>query len=104
MTTVITSTGETGESMFDSRFGRCNYFCLINEETKEFKFIKNDLSNPQSGAGTKAVEKMAELGIKKIISGDFGPKAKNLLEKFNIQMVIIPDEKQTINNIINSLK
>jgi len=104
MTTAITSTGNSTEATFDSRFGRCNYFCLLNENNKGVSFIKNEQTNAQSGAGTKVVEKMAELNVKKIISGDFGPKAKKLLEKFNIQMIIIEDEKQKINDIINTLK
>lgn len=104
MTTAITSTGNSTEATFDSRFGRCNYFCLLDENNKEVSFIKNEQTHAQSGAGTKVVEKMAELNVKKIISGDFGPKAKKLLEKFNIQMIIIEDEKQKINDIINTLK
>ncbi len=34
---------------------------------------------------------MFELKANKVISGDFGPKAKELLEKLNIQMVAIQD-------------
>jgi predicted Fe-Mo cluster-binding NifX family protein len=46
---------------------------------------------------------MVELGVKKIISGDFGPNAKNLLNKFQIQMVVIQDDNNTVQDIINSL-
>ena len=46
---------------------------------------------------------MIELGVNKIISGDFGPKAKEMLEKFNIQMVIIEDDSQTIQTIIDKI-
>ncbi len=46
-------------------------------------------STTSQGAGGKVVETAIELGVTKVISGDFGPKAKDLLEKFNIQMVIL---------------
>jgi predicted Fe-Mo cluster-binding NifX family protein len=103
MKTVITSTGNELSSRLDLRFGRAKYFCLYDEDTKQTKFYENEQSDARSGAGTKAAEKMVELGAKKIISGDFGPNAKNLLNKFQIQMVVIPDDNNTIQDIINSL-
>jgi predicted Fe-Mo cluster-binding NifX family protein len=52
----------------------------------------------------KVVEKAIDLGAGKVISGDFGPRARDLLERFHIQMVILPDDKQTIGQIIERLK
>ena len=103
MITVITATGKDIESKFDLRFGRASYFCIFNEDTKEVNFVENEYKDAQGGAGTKASEKMIELGVNKIISGDFGPKAKELLEKFNIQMVITQDNNNSIQDIINQL-
>ncbi len=103
MKTIITSTGDQLNSIFDLRFGRAGWFCLFDEETKKVQFFENESVNAASGAGTKAVEKVAELGVKKIISGDFGPKAKELLEKFDIQMVILKDDNNTVQNIIDNL-
>jgi len=104
MKTVITSTGNQASSPFDLRFGRAKYFCLYDEDAKETKFYQNPNTAANSGAGVKTAEKMVELGAQKVISGDFGPKAKDLLERFNIQMVILPDDKRTVQEIINSLQ
>ena len=104
MKTVITSSGNTIESQFDKRFGRAAWFCIYDESSKEISFAPNEQVNANNGAGTKAAEKMVELGIKKVISGDFGPKAKDLLEKFNIQMVVIQDDDSTVQNIIQKIK
>jgi predicted Fe-Mo cluster-binding NifX family protein len=104
MRTVITSSGDNLSDRFDLRFGRAGWFCLLDEETGETSFIKNEYENAQGGAGTKAAEKMVELGVKKVISGDFGPKAKSLLEKFSIQMVILPDQEKSIEEIIKQIK
>ena len=103
MKTVITSKGNNQKSLFDLRFGRAGWFCVIDDESDHTSFIENDQAEATGGAGVKAAEKMVELGVQKVISGDFGPKAKDLLEKFNIQMVIIDDDNQTIKKIISRL-
>lgn len=104
MKTVITATENNIEAAFDLRFGRCAWFCIFDEDTKEPQFVENQNKNAQGGAGTKTAEKMIELGVSKVISGDFGPKAKDLLNKFKIQMVILKDNKKTIQEIIHSIQ
>ena len=104
MKTIITSTGNKLSSQFDLRFGRAKYFCLYDEDTGKTEFYENEQAYAQGGAGIKSAEKMVELGAKKIISGDFGPNAKNLLDKFKIQMVVIQNDNTTIQDIINNLK
>ncbi|WP_372645523.1 NifB/NifX family molybdenum-iron cluster-binding protein [Ancylomarina sp.] len=100
--TVITSLGNELTSQFDKRFGRAEWFCVFDSETKGSSFIKNDFADSNHGAGTKAAELMVELKADKIISGDFGPKAKELLEKLNIQMVVIQDST-SIQNIVERI-
>ena len=89
--TVITSSGNELASQFDKRFGRADWFCVFDSKTKESTFVKNKFVNSNHGAGTQAAELMVELKANRIISGDFGPKAKELLEKLDIQMIIIQD-------------
>jgi predicted Fe-Mo cluster-binding NifX family protein len=104
MKTVISSTGNNLDSGFDLRFGRAGWFCLLDEETGETSFYENESNEASHGAGTKAVEKVVELGAAKVISGDFGPKAKELLEKFKIQMVLLSDDSKCIADIIDRIK
>ena len=104
MKTIISSTGNSLKSPFDLRFGRAGWFCLLDEETGKTSFIENEHRDASHGAGTRVVEKVVDLGVTKVISGDFGPKAKELLDKFNIQMVIIPDESNTVADIIDKIK
>lgn len=100
--TVITAEGNDINSTFDLRFGRAGWFCILDNDSKEVTFIENEYADANHGAGTKVAEKMIELKVTKAISGDFGPKAKELLEKFNIQMVII-QENQLVKSIIDKL-
>lgn len=103
MKVLISSKGNETTDYFDQRFGRAKYFCIYDTDTKQTEFTKNENAEAQGGAGTKTSEKVIELGVKKVISGDFGPKAKQLLDKFNIQMVIISDADTTVQHIIDSL-
>jgi len=77
---------------------------LLDKETGKTSFHKNEYQEAPHGAGTRAAEKVIELGASKVISGDFGPKAKELLEKFNVQMVIFPDDTNTIHEIVEKIK
>ena len=104
MKTIISSTGSLPDSGFDLRFGRAAWFCLLDEETGETSFHENEHRDAFHGAGTRVVEKVVELGANRVISGDFGPKAKELLEKFNIQMVLLSDDSRSIADIIKSIK
>lgn len=104
MKTVITSTGNQVTSAFDQRFGRAAWFCLLDDETGKTRFIKNEFEEAAQGAGRKVVEKLAGLGASKVISGDFGPKAKELLDQLNVQMVIISEDSLTVADIIGKIK
>ncbi len=101
---MITSAGNQTDSAFDQRFGRAAWFCLLDEETGQTSFIRNEFADAAQGAGRKVVEKVAGMGINRVISGDFGPKAKELLEQLNIQMVILNDQATTVADILKKIK
>jgi len=103
MKTLISSTGNSLDAPFDLRFGRAAWFCLLDEESGEISFYENPYKHENQGAGGKVVEHAMELGVSKVISGDFGPKARDLLDRFNVQMVILTDHKQGIKDIVKTL-
>ncbi len=101
--TVITSSGNTIGAQFDRRFGRAAWFCIYDESTGEYDFCENEYLDAGFGAGIKIAGKVVEWNATKVISGDFGPKAKDLLDKFEVQMVVIQDEAIKIRDIIQKL-
>ncbi|MFV0592761.1 MAG: NifB/NifX family molybdenum-iron cluster-binding protein [Draconibacterium sp.] len=103
MKTIITSKGDNLQSVFDPRFGRAGWFCVYDPENKSTHFIENSFKNVNGGAGTKTSEMAAELGAGKVISGDFGPKARTMLEKFKIQMVMLEDTGMSVQEIIDKI-
>ena len=103
MKTVITASSADVDSKMDPRFGRCAFFCLYNDEDGQVTFIKNQFKDAQGGAGTKVSELILSMGVNRVISGDFGPKAKDMLDKFKMQLVKMQDDQKTIKEIISSL-
>ena len=104
MKTVITASGNNTSALFDKRFGRAEWFCVYSDDSGETIFLNNANIDANNGAGVKAAERMIELGVAKVISGDFGPKAKDLLNKFDVQMVILREDDLTIDDILKKLK
>ena len=104
MKTVITASKNTLDASYDRRFGRAAWFCIYEEETGNISFLDNEQVAAANGAGTRAAELMVEWGVNKVISGDFGPKAKDMLDRFNIQMVILKEENLSLEMIIDKLK
>lgn len=104
MKTIITSTGDKPGAQFDLRFGRAAWFCLYNEETGDLSFHENKALNDGHGAGQVAAELAFELGAKRVISGDFGPTAKDVLDRLKIQMVIIDNDNQTVGDVVRKLR
>ena len=47
---------------------------------------------------------MVQHKVEKIISGDFGPKAKSLLDRFGIQMLILDQKNLTVGEILEKIK
>jgi len=104
MKTVISASENNVASAFDKRFGRAAWFCVVDEESGDVDFVENTSKDANNGAGTKTAEKMAVLGVTKVISGHFGPKAKDMLDELNVQMVVIQEEGLSVQSIIDRLK
>lgn len=103
MKIAITSAGNTLESIMDQRFGRCSYFVVYNTESKSVEYIPNPNKELPGGAGPASVQLLAEHGVQKIVSGDFGLKVKPLLDSLKIQMIVMKDSQKTVSEIIQSL-
>ncbi len=102
MKVAITSEGNTADSLIDQRFGRCAFFALYDTESRNLEFIENISKDAEEGAGPAAVALIANQGVGKIISGEFGFKIKGMLNDLKIQMVMVKESK-TVREIVNLL-
>ena len=103
MKVAITSTGNTLGSILDQRFGRCAFFVIYDTESKTIEFIPNPNKDAEEGTGSASVKLVAARTVHKIVSGGFGMKIKPLLDSLKIQMIVIKEQKRTINDIIEML-
>lgn len=68
------------------------------------EFIPNPGKESREGAGPVAVKLIADKGVKRIISGEFGIKIKSLLDSLGIQMIILNNSDINIDQIVSMLK
>ena len=89
MKIAISSTGKTLESEVDARFGRCDYFLIVEIEdnkVKDFKAIENTAKDQMGGAGIVAGEIVAKQKVDAIITVNLGPRAFSVFEQFGIKI------------------
>lgn len=99
MKTAISCSGSSPEANFNTKFGRTPFFAIVENDV--VSFVENPAAEANSGAGPMAVEYLANQGVKKVVSGHFGPKAEQALQAFSMEMVMFSDENRTIEDIKN---
>ncbi len=103
MKAAITSTGNSLNSKMDQHFGRCAYFVIYDTESDGYEFIPNTGKDAPEGAGPAAAQLVASRNVKKVISGEFGIKIKSLLDRLNIQIIVLKEPEKTIGQIVELL-
>ncbi|WP_432401351.1 NifB/NifX family molybdenum-iron cluster-binding protein [Wukongibacter sp. M2B1] len=98
MKICITSTGADKESPVDFRFGRCKYFAIYDDESKKFDFTVNPGVQAQQGAGITSAQRVIDMGLDVVITGNIGPNAMRLLNASKIK--IYGFEEGTVEEIL----
>jgi predicted DNA-binding protein (UPF0251 family)/predicted Fe-Mo cluster-binding NifX family protein len=76
MVIAVTARGPDLSSAVDPRFGRAKYLIVVNIGTGEFKAYDNAGSGDAGlGAGTRAGQRVIELGVEALVTGRVGPRA-----------------------------
>jgi predicted Fe-Mo cluster-binding NifX family protein len=87
MKIAISSTATTKDSPVDQRFGRCKYFSIYDIESKTYGAIANEAQLVAGGAGIQAAQKVAESGVKIVLTGNIGPNAYKALQAAGITVI-----------------
>ena len=88
MNICVTSQGDNLDSSIDPRFGRCNYFLIIDSDTLEFEAVENSFSQAGGGAGIQSGQLMSSKGVKAVLTGNVGPNAFQTLKEAGIEIFL----------------
>ncbi len=87
MKICVTSVSGNLDAQVDPRFGRCQYFMIIDSESMQFEPIPNLALTSGSGAGIQAAQTIAIKNVKVLITGNVGPKAFQALSAAGINII-----------------
>ena len=86
MKICISSTGKNLDAIVDQRFGRCQYFLVVDTETMNVKTISNEATLSSGGAGIQAAQIVTKEDIGSVITGNIGPNAFQILQAAGIKV------------------
>ncbi len=87
MKIAVTAKGGSLNAQMDERFGRCEYFIIVDSETMRFNAVFNPSAAASGGAGPSAVREIARHGAEVLITGNVGGNAQQALEAAGIKVV-----------------
>ena len=102
MKICVSSTGEDLNANVDPRFGRCQYFLIVDADTMDFESISNESAMASGGAGIQAAQTVAKAGVEVVITGNMGPNAFQTLSAAGIK--IFTDATGMINEVMEKYK
>ena len=88
MKICVTSQGDHLDAAIDPRFGRCQYFMIVDTETMSFEALRNGNVTGMGGVGIQSGRLMAEKGVEVVLTGNVGPNASQTLEAAGIRVVV----------------
>jgi predicted Fe-Mo cluster-binding NifX family protein len=102
MKIAIPASSDKLEANLDPRFGRCQYFLVVDSDSMDFNAIPNDSINAAHGAGIQAAQIIANMGVDVVITGNVGPNAFNVLFASGIK--IVTGASGSIKDVIEKFK
>ena len=98
MKIAISSTDKTLASDIDPRFGRCQYFIIVDPSTLKYRAYANESAVTKGGAGIRASQFIVDLGAEVVLTGNVGPNAFETLNTAGID--ILTNVVGTVRNAI----
>ena len=87
MKVAVSATSTNLDAPVDIRFGRCQYFIILDSDTLKFDIIENPNIGLMSRAGIQSGQMMADRGIQVVLTGNIGPNAFQTLSTAGVQVI-----------------
>ena len=87
MKIAISATAPGLDAEVDPRFGRCQYFVIVDPQSMEFEAVDNSSAMAAGGAGISAAQMIASKGVEAVLTGNCGPNAYQTLSAAGIQVI-----------------
>lgn len=102
MKIAVSSTASDLSAQVDPRFGRCQYFIIVDPDSMEFEDVDNSGAAASGGAGIAAAQLIAGKEVEAVLTGNCGPNAFNVLEKAGVK--VMTDVSGTIKEAVEGYK
>lgn len=87
MKIAVSSTGSDLDAEVDPRFGRCQFFLIVDLEDMSFEAVANGNLAQTSGAGIQSAKVVADRGAKAVLTGQVGPNAYQVLSEAGLDVI-----------------
>ncbi|MFC1847834.1 NifB/NifX family molybdenum-iron cluster-binding protein [Chloroflexota bacterium] len=83
----ISATNPSLDAEVDPRFGRCQYFVVVDPDTMEFETLENSNQMASGGAGIASAQLVASKDVQVVLTGNCGPNAYQTLDAAGIEVI-----------------
>jgi len=88
MRVAVSSSDENLDSQIDPRFGRCQYFLIVETDDLSCEVFKNTSAVLGGGAGIQSAQFVASKGARAVITGNCGPNAVQALSAAGLEIYL----------------
>jgi len=87
MKIALSATAPGLDAEVDPRFGRCQYFIIVDPQSMEFEAVDNSNAMASGGAGISTAQMIAGKEVEMVLTGNCGPNAYQALSAGGIQVI-----------------
>ncbi len=85
---AVSSSGRSLDSGVDPRFGRCQFFVMVDLASMDWNATPNTAGGSSGGAGIEAAQIVSDMGVYAVLTGNIGPNAHRALKAAGIKVYV----------------